>query len=46
LDPPESLFDADAVVEDRTNEVVTVGATVGVVAVGTALFEVALLPAR
>lgn len=29
---------------DRTNEAVTVAATVGVVAVGAALFEVALLP--
>ena len=30
--------------ESRTNEAVTVAATVGVVAVGAALFEVALLP--
>ena len=29
---------------DRTNEAVTVAATVGVVAVGAALFEIALLP--
>ena len=36
-------IDHDAV-ESRTSEAVTVAATVGVVAVGAALFEVALLP--
>jgi hypothetical protein len=41
---PEGHDPADAPVSDRTNEVVTVAATVGVVAVGAALFEVALLP--
>jgi hypothetical protein len=35
---------AEAQAHDRTNEAVTVAATVGVVAAGAALFEVALLP--
>jgi hypothetical protein len=34
----------EAAAESHTNEAVTVAATVGVVAVGAALFEVALLP--
>jgi Protein of unknown function (DUF5132) len=35
---------ADVLVDDRNNEAMTVAATVGIVAVGAALFEVALLP--
>jgi Protein of unknown function (DUF5132) len=35
---------ADVLVGDRNNEAMTVAATVGIVAVGAALFEVALLP--
>jgi Protein of unknown function (DUF5132) len=40
----ESHDTADVLVGDRNNEAMTVAATVGIVAVGAALFEVALLP--
>jgi hypothetical protein len=40
----ESHDTADIRVGDRSNEAMTVAATVGIVAVGAALFEVALLP--
>jgi hypothetical protein len=40
----ESHDTADVFVGDRSNEAVTTAATVGIVAVGAALFEVALLP--
>jgi Protein of unknown function (DUF5132) len=40
----ESHDTADIFVGDRSNEAMTVAATVGIVAVGAALFEVALLP--
>jgi hypothetical protein len=40
----ESRDTADVLVGDRNNEAMAVVATVGIVAVGAALFEVALLP--
>jgi hypothetical protein len=42
--PHDSPDTADVLVGDQTNEALTVAATVGVVAIGAALFEVALLP--
>src|SRR5262249_60528750 len=42
--PSESNTDQAATAEPNTDETVTTAATVGVVAVGAALFEVALLP--
>lgn len=44
-EPEHEILDAaDVHAGEHTNEAVTVAATVGVVAVGAALFEVALLP--
>jgi hypothetical protein len=40
----ESHGTADVFVDHRNNEAMTVAATVGIVAVGAAVFEVALLP--
>jgi hypothetical protein len=40
----ETRETADVFVGDRNNAAMTVAATVGIVAVGAALFEVALLP--